>query len=65
MSSTPQEIPVPGFSTDAFPVTNSEYLRFVRAGGYENERFWSEKDWQWKTREGLEHPRFWAKQTQI
>jgi ergothioneine biosynthesis protein EgtB len=54
-----QEIKVPSFSVDAFPVTNGEYLKFVRAGGYEDSRYWKPKDWEWKHRVRLEHPHFW------
>jgi len=45
-----QEIQVPSFSVDAFPVTNGEYLKFVRAGGYQNSRYWNAADWDWKHR---------------
>jgi gamma-glutamyl hercynylcysteine S-oxide synthase len=55
-----QEIHVPSFSVDAFPVTNSEYLKFLRAGGYENSNYWKPEDWEWKNRVRLEHPHFWA-----
>jgi iron(II)-dependent oxidoreductase len=50
---------VPPFSIDIFPVTNGEYLNFVRADGYENRRFWTPEDWEWKTEQGLTHPHFW------
>jgi iron(II)-dependent oxidoreductase len=29
------------------PVTNAEYAAFVDAGGYRNERYWSEAGWEW------------------
>jgi gamma-glutamyl hercynylcysteine S-oxide synthase len=55
-----QEIHVPSFSVDAFPVTNSEYLKFVRAGGYQDSSYWKPEDWEWKNRGRLEHPHFWV-----
>jgi iron(II)-dependent oxidoreductase len=55
-----QEIRVPSFSVDVFPVTNGEYLKFVRAGGYQNPSYWKPEDWDWKHRERLEHPHFWV-----
>jgi iron(II)-dependent oxidoreductase len=58
-----QEIQVPSFSVDAFPVTNSEYLKFVRAGGYQNSRYWNAEDWDWKHRGRLEHPHFWVQRS--
>ncbi len=51
---------VPAFSIGAYPVTNREYLEFVRAGGYRERSLWSDADWAWKEREGLEHPHFWV-----
>jgi len=33
---------VPTFLTDRFEVTNEEFLEFVRSGGYENEKVWSD-----------------------
>ncbi|MGA8224216.1 MAG: SUMF1/EgtB/PvdO family nonheme iron enzyme [Candidatus Acidiferrales bacterium] len=53
------QISVPSFSIDVFPVTNSEYLKFIRAGGYENQAYWSPEDWEWKREHRLEHPHFW------
>jgi gamma-glutamyl hercynylcysteine S-oxide synthase len=50
---------VPGFSIDAFPVTNGGYLKFVHGGGYADEKFWRPEDWEWKRERRLEHPHFW------
>jgi gamma-glutamyl hercynylcysteine S-oxide synthase len=58
-----QEINVPSFSIDAFPVTNGEYLKFVRAGGYQDSGYWKSDDWDWKYRERLEHPHFWVQRS--
>lgn len=58
-----QEIQVPSFSIDVFPVTNGEYLKFIRAGGYENASHWRPEDWEWKQRERLEHPHFWLQRS--
>ena len=32
-----------------YPVTNAQYGRFVQAGGYAGERYWSEEGWSWRT----------------
>jgi iron(II)-dependent oxidoreductase len=55
-----QTISVPRFSIDAFPITNSEYLKFIHAGGYENSTYWTPEDWDWKRQQQLEHPHFWV-----
>lgn len=56
-----ERVDVPAFSIDAFPVTNEEYLNFVRAGGYANENYWTPEDWEWRKRERVEHPHFWRR----
>jgi len=53
------QVEAPHFSIDLFPVTNGEYLKFVHAGGYQNELYWTREDWEWRDHEGLEHPHFW------
>jgi iron(II)-dependent oxidoreductase len=54
-----QQIIVPAFSVDVFPVTNAQYLKFVQAGGYEDARYWKPEEWEWRCRQRLEHPHFW------
>ncbi len=53
-------VSVPAFSIGAYPVTNREFLKFVRAGGYQERSLWGEADWAWKEKEGLRHPHFWV-----
>jgi gamma-glutamyl hercynylcysteine S-oxide synthase len=55
-----QEFEVPGFSVGVFPVSNAEYLKFVRANGYETAFYWAPEDWEWKQQARIEHPHFWA-----
>jgi len=55
-----EEVLVPGFSIDAFPVTNAEYLKFLLAGGYKDPGYWRPEDWEWKSRHGIEYPHFWV-----
>ncbi|HKV48699.1 MAG TPA: SUMF1/EgtB/PvdO family nonheme iron enzyme [Candidatus Acidoferrales bacterium] len=54
-----ERVDVPNFAIDAFPVTNQEYLKFVRAGGYQNQSYWTPEDWAWRKRENVEHSHFW------
>lgn len=54
-----QRLFVPAFAIDVFPVTNGEFLRFVRASGYEHSIYWTPEDWEWKRQRRLEHPHFW------
>jgi gamma-glutamyl hercynylcysteine S-oxide synthase len=52
---------VPSFVIDKYKVTNAEYLKFVRAGGYENREWWTAADWDWKTTNNIIHPAFWRR----
>ena len=56
----------PGFSRqlEAFlialtPVSNAEYLGFIRAGGYTREAYWSEAGWQWRQANRVDSPQHW------
>jgi len=50
---------VPEFSIDEFPVTNQDFLAFVRAGGYEDASYWTEENWQWRKSQRISHPHLW------
>ena len=54
-------VQVPAFSIDRYKVTHGEYLKFVDAGGYENEALWSREAWKWKLDHGISHPIFWKR----
>lgn len=53
-------VSVPAFAIDAYPVTNGQYLEFLRAGGYDEGALWTESDWAWKTTHDVSHPAFWV-----
>ncbi|MCA9448342.1 MAG: SUMF1/EgtB/PvdO family nonheme iron enzyme, partial [Candidatus Omnitrophica bacterium] len=44
---------------DVYPVTNGAYRKFIEGSGYENQTYWSEEGWQWRTSETITKPRFW------
>jgi ergothioneine biosynthesis protein EgtB len=54
-----QTVEVNGFSIDRYKVTNSQYLAFVRAGGYHTRKLWTDADWDWKNARDISHPVFW------
>ena len=52
-------VEVPAFVIDAYNVTNRDYLRFVREGGYEQRSLWSDSAWAWITSQEHCCPSFW------
>ncbi|MGW5051807.1 ergothioneine biosynthesis protein EgtB [Actinokineospora sp. NPDC004072] len=46
---------------DAAPVSNGDYLAFIDAGGYDDERWWSAEGWAHRQKAGLRAPRFWER----
>ena len=55
------EVRLRPFRLSRSPVTNAEYSDFVIAGGYSRREWWSDDGWAWKSREGLQAPKYWAK----
>lgn len=53
-------VAVPAFEIDRHNVTNADYLRFVRDGGYERRDLWSDSGWQWITSREAHAPAFWV-----
>lgn len=54
-------IEVKSFSISSTPVTNAEFQAFVDDGGYRRRECWSRRGWDWRRREGAEHPLFWLR----
>ena len=52
-------VEVPAFEIDAYNVTNRDYLRFMREGGYERRSLWSDSGWEWITSQDHSYPSFW------
>ena len=53
-------VDVPPFAIDAYSVTNRDYLRFMREGGYDRRDLWSESAWQWIRSQEHSYPSFWV-----
>lgn len=45
---------------DKYPGTNEKYRAFIEAGGYENQRCWSEDGWEWRTKHTITSPQYWT-----
>ncbi|MCH8498867.1 MAG: 5-histidylcysteine sulfoxide synthase [Marinobacter sp.] len=47
------------FKASQYLVSNQEFLGFVEAGGYQQDRYWSEEGLAWRTFAQARHPTFW------
>ena len=43
----------------SYPVTNAQYARFMKDGGYRRRELWSKEGWKWRERRQQEQPEFW------
>lgn len=53
---------VPAFQIDRYMVSNAQFERFLEAGGYQDPRWWSHADWQWRQAQEISHPAAWSGQ---
>jgi len=53
------QVKIAPFKISKFAVSNDEYLEFVEAGGYQNEKYWSEAAWLWRCEKNLRYPIYW------
>ena len=56
------EVDLPSYLIDTVPVSNAAYRGFVAAGGYDDQRLWSEAGWQWRCESGKRSPAFWFRE---
>lgn len=49
------------FRIDVYAVSNRDYLRFMRDGGYTTRSLWSDAGWAWKEESGPEAPKYWLR----
>ncbi len=54
-------VEVAPFRIASTPVTNAEFQQFVDDGGYRRRPLWERRGWDWRRREGAEHPLFWVR----
>lgn len=55
------QVEIAGFKAGQYLVSNREFLAFVEAGGYHDQRFWTEEGWNWRTFKQADYPLFWVK----
>jgi len=57
----PQAVELSSFRIALRPVSNSQYLSFMLAGGYTEREFWTESGWAWLQLTQIEHPEYWRR----
>ena len=45
------------------PITNAEFAAFVEEGGYRHRKWWSKSGWDWREKDGAEHPTYWQRES--
>lgn len=53
-------IQVKGFRATQYLISNGEFWQFVKSGGYQEQRFWSEEGWKWRCFRNAKWPTFWV-----
>jgi formylglycine-generating enzyme required for sulfatase activity len=51
---------VSAFYIDRYEVTNAQFQRFIEAGGYRKQGYWSDEGWVWLGRVNATGPRYWG-----
>jgi iron(II)-dependent oxidoreductase len=47
------------FYIDVYPVTNSQYAEFMKAGGYSDDKYWSDEGKKWRVKNNITEPQYW------
>lgn len=53
------EIPTESYWMAKYPVTNGQFRKFVEAGGYREERWWTKQGWELRQSESWTEPSYW------
>jgi len=55
----PQAVELSNFRIALQPVSNSQYLAFLQAGGYTDPELWTQAGWTWQQMAQVKHPEYW------
>ena len=53
-------IPKKGYSVAKYPVTNAQFAKFIEAGGYKQQKWWTAAGWRWREEDRRTEPPYWA-----
>ena len=54
------QIPTETYWMGKYPVTNAQFAKFIEAGGYNNQKWWTQEGWQYRVDKGWAQPRDWG-----
>ena len=55
----PHEVELSPFKISKYPITNAQFAEFVKAGGYDEEKWWSKEGWKYRQENSWDYPRYW------
>jgi len=53
-------VDVSAFEIAKYPITNAQFAKFIEAGGYNNQTWWTESGWAQRETNGWTEPRYWG-----
>ncbi|MGH7492822.1 MAG: SUMF1/EgtB/PvdO family nonheme iron enzyme [bacterium] len=54
----PHQVELSPFKISIYPITNAQFEAFMKAGGYQEQKWWSTEGWQFRQEQKLEQPRY-------
>ncbi len=54
-----QEVDLPAYFIDKCLVSNQEFALFVKAGGYKDSKYWSQRGWDYISNQKIQQPQYW------
>jgi ergothioneine biosynthesis protein EgtB len=54
------KVTIPPFKVSKYPVTETQFLEFVEAGGYSEQKYWCKPGWRWKEQDNIVSPVYWV-----
>jgi iron(II)-dependent oxidoreductase len=55
------QVRLKAFEIDMAPVTNAQYLDFMKDGGYKKREYWSDAGWKWLSDSCVTAPKHWTR----
>jgi formylglycine-generating enzyme required for sulfatase activity len=59
-SSVTLTIPTETYWISKYPITNAQFAKFIEAGGYKNQQWWTPAGWAQREKEKWTEPRYWT-----